>query len=118
MEKKVLTITREELREKLARRDGFRLVMTLGELAFQQKHIPGSLRLETKEELLRALRREEEIVVYCTNVTCRRSVAAYHHLVRNGYTRVRRYADGLSDWEEAGLPLEGDQAGRATSGML
>ncbi len=115
MEKQVLTITREELREKLARRDGFKLVMTLGELAFQQKHIPGSLRLETEEELLRALRRDEEIVVYCTNVACRRSFVAYHLLVQNGYARVRRYAGGLSDWEEAGLPLEGDETESATT---
>ncbi len=116
MEKQVLTITREELREKLARRDGFKLVMTLGELAFRQKHIPGSLRLETKEELLRALRRDEDIVVYCTNLACRRSVAAYHVLVEHGYARVRRYAGGLSDWEEAGLPLEGDKTESATTG--
>jgi rhodanese-related sulfurtransferase len=27
-----------------------------------------------------------------------------------GYQNVRRYSGGLSDWEEAGLPLEGDWA--------
>ncbi len=110
MQREVLTITREELREKLARRDRFKLVMTLGESAFQQEHIPGSIRLETKEELLGALRSDDEIVVYCTSDACRRSVAAYHVLVENGYARVRRYAGGLSDWEEAGLPLEGDES--------
>jgi rhodanese-related sulfurtransferase len=29
-------------------------------------------------------------------------------LVQRGYGNVRRYAGGLLDWEDAGLPLEGD----------
>jgi rhodanese-related sulfurtransferase len=28
-------------------------------------------------------------------------------LERNGYKKIRRYAGGLQDWEEAGYPLEG-----------
>ncbi|MGD0678249.1 MAG: hypothetical protein ABSC94_22795 [Polyangiaceae bacterium] len=37
---------------------------------------------------------------------CLASVAAYHRLVQEGYTNVRRYAGGIEDWEAAGLPLE------------
>lgn len=29
-------------------------------------------------------------------------------LVEHGYTNVRRYVGGLVDWEEAGLPIEGE----------
>jgi hypothetical protein len=29
-------------------------------------------------------------------------VAAYHRLVQEGYTNVRRYAGGIEDWESAG----------------
>ena len=31
----------------------------------------------------------------------------YQILERNGYKKIRRYAGGLQDWEEAGYPLEG-----------
>ena len=35
-------ISREELKEKLDRGDDVKLVLTLGELGFRAKHIPGS----------------------------------------------------------------------------
>ncbi|AKU97941.1 Rhodanese-like domain protein [Labilithrix luteola] len=108
MQNDVLTIARDELRDKLRRHDDFKLVMSLNEWAFQQKHIRGSIHFNTPDDMLRGLRKDEEIIVYCSNVACKASINAYHLLVDNGYTRVRRYADGLSDWEVAGLPLEGN----------
>src|SRR5689334_5966640 len=39
----IRTINRDELRDKLARGDDFRLVMALNRWAFDAKHIPGSL---------------------------------------------------------------------------
>ena len=51
---------------------------------------------------------EEDIVVYCTSVDCHSSIALYHDLVERGYQNVRRYDGGLTDWETAGLPLEGE----------
>jgi hypothetical protein len=45
--------------------------------------------------------------VYCSQVDCLASVALYRDLERRGYRHVRRYAGGLLDWEDAGLPLEG-----------
>ena len=49
----------------------------------------------------------------CTarNVDCLSSVALYRDLVRRGYRNVRRYSGGLLDWEDAGLPLEGEFVG-------
>jgi rhodanese-related sulfurtransferase len=41
-------------------------------------------------------------------VDCHASIALYHALVDSGYENVRRYEGGLTDWEAAGLPLEGD----------
>ena len=60
------------------------------------------------EELYGAVRPEDEIVVYCSNMDCLSSVALYRDLVRRGYRSVRRYSGGLLDWEDAGLPLEGE----------
>jgi rhodanese-related sulfurtransferase len=104
----VKTIEREELREKLARKDRFELVMALPEWAFRAKHIPGSRFFGSSREMLGALGKDDEIVVYCSNVDCHASLAVYQALLEQGYRHVRRYAGGLVDWEEAGLPLEGD----------
>ncbi|HWB77321.1 MAG TPA: rhodanese-like domain-containing protein [Nannocystaceae bacterium] len=103
----IRTIAREELQEKLARGDRFKLVMSLGEWEFKMKHIPTSIRFASDEEMLAALRTDEEIVVYCTNPACHASAEAYALLVEHGYTNVRRYAGGVSEWEEAGLHLDG-----------
>jgi rhodanese-related sulfurtransferase len=103
----VRTIEREELRQRLARGDGLKLVMCLNEWAFLAKRIPGSLHFNTPAEMLGGLRKDDEIVVYCSNPECLASLAVYHRLADHGYTHVRRYAGGLEDWEKAGLPLEG-----------
>ena len=104
----VRTIEREELRQELARGNDVKLVMSLNEWAFQAKRIPRSLHFNTPDELLAALKKDDEIVVYCSNPECLASLAVYHRLVDHGYTNVRRYAGGLVDWENAGLALEGD----------
>jgi rhodanese-related sulfurtransferase len=101
-------ISREELKEKLDRGDNFKLLMALGEWAFRAKRIPGSLNFATPEQALHMLSPEDEIVVYCSNVDCVASIAAYWFLKGRGYQNVRRYAGGLNEWEEAGYPLEGE----------
>lgn len=108
----IRTIEREALREKLDRGDSFKLVMALGEWEFRVKRIPGSIRFDADTEMLAGLRTDEEIVVYCSNPACHGSANAYRLLVERGYTNVRRYAGGVSDWEDAGLPLEGEWAAK------
>jgi rhodanese-related sulfurtransferase len=103
----IRTIGREELKAKVDRDDDFKLVMALNRWAFDAKHIPRSLHFDTPAELYAAVRLEDEVVVYCSHVDCLASVALYRDLVRRGYRNVRRYAGGLLDWEDAGLPLEG-----------
>ena len=110
--KPIETITREELRQKLDLGEPFKLIMALNGWAFEAKHIPGSLHFDTPEGLFAAVRPDDEVVVYCSNVDCLSSVALYRDLVRHGYRNVRRYAGGLLDWEDAGLPIEGEFAVR------
>jgi rhodanese-related sulfurtransferase len=105
-------ISREELRRKLERGDEFKLVMTLSDIAYRAKHIPGSLHYETAEEAVAALDREDEIVVYCADIYCVASIYAYRLLEREGFTHVQRYQGGVADWEEAGYPLEVDAPDR------
>jgi rhodanese-related sulfurtransferase len=99
-------ITRDELRGKLERGDDFKLVMTLSAPAYRAKHIPTSIQLETPADTLAALDPADEIVVYCSDIYCAASIYAYRFLERAGFKRVRRYAGGIADWEEAGYPLE------------
>jgi rhodanese-related sulfurtransferase len=73
-------------------------------------HIPGSLNISAPEIAHELLDLNEEIVVYCSNPACAASVIAYDRLTAHGYKKVRRYAGGISDWEESGYPIEGDMA--------
>ena len=88
--------------------------MALDRWAFDSKHIRDSLHFDTPAALYSSVRPEDEIVVYCSNVDCLSSVALYRDLVRRGYRNVRRYSGGLLDWEDAGLPLEGEFAKAAS----
>lgn len=101
-------ITREELKAKLDRGEPIKLVMALGEWAFRAKHIPGSLNFPSPQEAVKALDKNDEIVVYCSDRNCFASRAAYQTLEKAGYTRLSRYEGGLADWEAAGYPLEGE----------
>jgi rhodanese-related sulfurtransferase len=103
----IRTISREELNAKLDRGDEFKLVMALSRWAYDAKHIPGSLHFDSPEDLYAAVHPDDEVVVYCSNVDCLSSVALYRELIRRGYRNVRRYAGGLLEWEDAGMPLEG-----------
>ena len=105
------TIDREELKRKLDAGEDFRLVMTLHDWAFRALHIPGSIHFHTVEQAAEALDQNDEIVVYCSDEACVASQIAYQWLVEHGYTNVRRYEGGLSDWSGAGYPLEGESAG-------
>lgn len=107
----IATIERDELKAKLDSGADIRLVISLQRWAFEALHIPGSLHFDTPEELLAALDPEDEVIVYCSDPACVGSRFAYKKLVDTGYTNVRRYAGGLSDWEAAGYPLEGTAAG-------
>jgi rhodanese-related sulfurtransferase len=103
-----IDVDREQLQAKLARQDPFKLVMASSDWAFRAKHLPGSIYFKSPEEMFAALRKDEEIVVYCSNLDCHASQATIQKLREHGYQNVHHYAGGLIDWETAGLPLEGD----------
>lgn len=106
----VRTIGRDELKSKLDRSDDFKLIMALNRWAFDAKHILGSLHFDSPNDLYASVLPDDEVVVYCSAVDCLSSVALYRDLAARGYSNVRRYAGGLLDWEDAGLPLEGSFA--------
>ena len=101
-------ISREELKEKLDRKDDCKLVMVLGDWQFRAVRIPGSLKISAPEIAHELLDLDDEVVVYCSDPACAASVIAYNQLTAHGYKKVRRYAGGISDWEESGDPVEGE----------
>ncbi|WP_201367486.1 rhodanese-like domain-containing protein [Dictyobacter formicarum] len=101
------TIDHQELKQKMDHQASFRLVMALNEWQYQTKRIPGSLYFATIQKALAELRKEDEIVVYCSDRTCVASAALGKLLEYQGYAHVLHFAGGLAEWEQAGYPLEG-----------
>ena len=77
----VATIGRDELKGKLDKGESIKLIMALNRWAFDAKHIPGSIHFDNPDDLYSALNKDDEIIVYCSNVDCLSSVALYRALV-------------------------------------
>ena len=118
MHPEIKTIEREELKAKLDRGDNFKLVMAMHEWGFNAAHIPGSVHFNTVEDARQSLDLDDEIVVYCTDPACVASQFAYRWLDEAGYTNVRRYSGGISDWAAAGYELEGNAGAESTGGLF
>ena len=100
----------EQLKAKLAAGQPFKLVMSASDFGFRAKHIPGTIHFDPHRESYSSLGKDDDIVVYCSNVDCNASLALIKKLRERGYTKVSHYPGGLIDWETAGLPMEGDWA--------
>jgi rhodanese-related sulfurtransferase len=103
-------VSRDELRAMRASGPPFKLVMASSDFGFRAKHIPGSIHLGPHGGHVEGLGKDDDIVVYCSNLDCNASISAIAHLREQGYRNLRHYAGGLIDWEAAGLPVEGDWA--------
>lgn len=78
---------------------------------YDQQHLPGAVNLVADDVESRAREllpdKHAPIVTYCSNPACGNSQAVAERLTRLGYTNVRKYAEGIQDWVEHGLPSEG-----------
>ncbi len=101
-------INREELKKKIERGDKFKLVNALEPEKFRAMHIPHSVNVFQKEDVAKNLQPDEEVVVYCTDDSCNKSVAMYYMLESLGYTKVFRFPGGIRAWQEAGYEMEGE----------
>jgi rhodanese-related sulfurtransferase len=102
-------ITRDELREAIESGD-VTVVDALPAGYYDQQHLPGAVNLFVDEARERALEvlpdKGAAIVAYCSNTACPNSEGVARVLTSLGYTNVRKYAEGIQDWVEAGLPTE------------
>ena len=118
MEAEIKTIGRDELKAKLDSGEDFRLVMAMHEWGFNAAHIQGSLHFNTVAEAKDHLEPDDEIIVYCSDPACVASQFAYRWLVAAGYTNVRRYSGGVSEWAAAGFELESNDGAEAEPGLF
>ena len=106
-------VSREQLRALLA--DGaVVLVEALPQQAFEAEHIPGAVNvagdLTEQQATVIAPDKTATVVTYCTGPGCQRSKVTAAAFVRYGYTDVRVYEGGKTDWAQAGLPFAGSRA--------
>jgi rhodanese-related sulfurtransferase len=107
------TIMVDELSRKLDADDEFVLVDALAPMIYAHSHLPGAINLpplglDAEIVARRIPDRDIEIIVYCTSAECDDSVVTAERLRALGYSNVRRYAGGKSEWRDEGLPLERD----------
>jgi rhodanese-related sulfurtransferase len=104
------TISRDELTEKIARHDKFRLVEILPEAQYHEAHLPGAINMPENQVAALAPRRlrdrDADIVVYGEG--SEDADHAVRELAEMGYTHVREYVEGKQDWVDTGLPIVSD----------
>lgn len=105
-------LTQQELKQKIDKKEEFVLIDVLGEMSYQEKHIPGAVNIDVhKDDFLEKAKKQfpdksQEIVVYCASSTCQASPRAAMLLTQAGYTNVHDYENGLAGWEEADYEFE------------
>jgi rhodanese-related sulfurtransferase len=108
-------ISRDELRAAIEA-GTVTVVDALPERRWAQQHLPGAVNLAEDTVTEKAVEllpnRDADIVVYCANATCHSSQTVANQLQRLGYTRVRKYREGIQDWVDAGLPVEAARSQR------
>lgn len=111
----VPVLTRQQLQSKLAGGPPFKLLMAVSDFGFRVKHIPGSIRVTTEPSTFSWLPKDADVVIYCSDVDCRYSRRVLERMRESGFVHLSHYAGGLTDWEAAGLSIEGDWASGAGS---
>jgi rhodanese-related sulfurtransferase len=81
---------------------------------YRAGHVPGAISLPVAEfdaayeELKDVLgpRRENVVVVYCSDMWCGQAEMLQQKLIRHGFVHVASFPDGWNAWRDAGLPVE------------
>jgi ArsR family transcriptional regulator len=100
-------LSKEELKEKIDRKEDFQLINVLETEFYHLGSIKGSKRipLVSLKKRLGELDKTKEVVVYCASYACQTSKIAAELLSHHGF-RVIGYEGGIKEWKEAGFPVE------------
>jgi len=110
----ITKITREELQQKLEHPKRSVVLDVLSPEDYRLAHIPGALNLPRDQVRTLAsdlvARKDLEVIVYSAGPACHASENVADQLTAMGYTDVRHYAGGKSDWLQSGLPVASEEA--------
>ena len=108
----VTAITREDLQQKLDHPRKFVVLETLPPEEYRRAHIPGALNLPPDQVKTLASelipRKDLEVILYGAGSACDACEKVAEELTSMGYTDVRRYEGGKSDWVQADLPVSSE----------
>ena len=103
-------ISKEELLEKIERKETFHLVDVRDTPDYRKERIPGAVHLliseMTPEKVERLFDKEELIVTYSLDKNCPAKNIAAEKLRDFGYANVFAYKGSWREWKEAGYPVE------------
>jgi rhodanese-related sulfurtransferase len=99
-------LTKDELWQRLQRKDRLVVLDVRPQEEYEAGHIPGavSIPLDELRNRVRELPKSKQIVAYCRGPLCALAPEATRYLKSKGY-KVKRLVEGAPDWEAAGLPL-------------
>jgi rhodanese-related sulfurtransferase len=105
------TISREEVKRKLAQDGNVAVVEALPKDSYAEFHLPGAINVPFGDRFAKDIQaaipdKNRTIIVYCMNAECDASPKAVKRMEKLGYTNVFDYEAGKVDWKEAGLPVE------------
>jgi len=104
------TITREQIKEKLDRKEPITIIEALPKKYFDIEHLPGAINIshdEIKEHAPDMLPNKDAlIVVYCASTDCANSKIAIDTLYQMGYTNAFEYVEGKQHWADARFSFE------------
>lgn len=101
-------LTKDELWERLQRKDKLVVLDVRPHEEYKAGHIPGavSIPLDELRKRIKELPKSKQIIAYCRGPLCALAPEATRYLQSKGY-KVKRLVDGAPDWAAAGLPVEG-----------
>ncbi len=107
------TIDTETLKERLDSNQDLHLIEVLAEKEFKRLHIRGAEHIQFGRiagEANKRFGKEDEIIVYCADRQCTASTIAAKKLDSMGFTNVYDFEGGKQAWQDAGYPMEGEEA--------
>lgn len=104
------TIQKEELLDKIKRKESFVLLDVRETSEYEKEHIVGAQHLLISEMGIKTveamLNKEDLIVTYSEDINCPAKNIAAQKLMDFGYKNVRAYQESWKEWKEAGYPVE------------
>ena len=86
------------------------VIDVLSSKSFAKAHVEGAISIPlaklSSPAVLKGLDKSKTSVVYCASAKCHASVAGAEILLKNGFTKVYDYKDGLAGWKAGKLPLK------------